>query len=329
MMNNDNPSVLIMMASFNGEKYIREQIESILNQSFENWKLIIQDDCSSDKTLSVINEYVKEDNRIRLLINDGEHGAYYNFHSLINKCKTWNSNYYMFADHDDIWHADKIQTMVNYFEQNTTDDVPTMIYGDMEIIDGKGNKTGKRINDLLKLKYRSQLDPFFNHTVFGCNCMINSELFNLVPSVNTNDKVTSILCHDNYYAKYAAIFGQLIYIDSLLMDYRRYGENVTSKHEYSYGIKKIVRRLSKIDGLAKDHACTYSQSIYTIKKILDNDKNTFCDKKLKTVLDIMEHGGICAVFKCIHLHISCGMPIRTFSRYFIILTKLYKKHLCF
>ena len=58
----------ILLATYNGEKYIREQIESILNQSYKNIKLIISDDCSKDNTINILKEYEKKDNRIKLYI---------------------------------------------------------------------------------------------------------------------------------------------------------------------------------------------------------------------------------------------------------------------
>lgn len=322
----DNPSVLIMMTSYNGEKYIRKQIESIVNQTYKNWILLIQDDSSSDRTVSIINEYVKADDRIKVLTNKGKRGVYNNFHSLINKCKKYDFDFYMFSDHDDIWYVDKIRYMINFFQDNTVGGIPTMIYGDMEIINGQGKITGKRVNELLKLEYKSRFDPFYNHTVFGCNCMMNKELFVIVPAVDIDSKITPILCHDNYYAKYATMFGRLIYMDKVLMYYRRYGDNVTAKHDYSNGLKKILYRLTKIDSLAKDHARTYSQSIFTINCMLKNDTNNEL-AHLEEIKRSLIIGG-CTASKCfIKYKISCGFKIRTFSRLIILFIGIYKKYL--
>ncbi|HFI0534436.1 TPA: glycosyltransferase, partial [Streptococcus suis] len=75
--------VLIMLASYNGEKYIEEQILSIIKQDFKNWDLLIQDDGSTDNTVEIVRKFVEIDNRIQLRINTSDfHGPYYNFHTL-------------------------------------------------------------------------------------------------------------------------------------------------------------------------------------------------------------------------------------------------------
>ena len=81
-------TVLILMVSYNGEKYIKKQIDSIINQTYSNWKLIIQDDGSSDKTIEIIEKYTLEDNRIQLKKNTTQyHGAFEKLHVLINYAK--------------------------------------------------------------------------------------------------------------------------------------------------------------------------------------------------------------------------------------------------
>ena len=83
-----NRTILIMMATYNGEKYIAKQLDTIINQTYTNWELIIRDDISTDNTLSIIKDYAKKDNRIKyILSNSQKHGAYYNFFGLINYVK--------------------------------------------------------------------------------------------------------------------------------------------------------------------------------------------------------------------------------------------------
>lgn len=102
-----NSLVAILMATYNGEKYLREQIDSIINQSFKDWSLYIQDDGSKDKTVEIIKEYEEKDPRIKLFdIGLKRQGAGKNFMSMLNVV---DSNYYMFADQDDVWFPDKIE----------------------------------------------------------------------------------------------------------------------------------------------------------------------------------------------------------------------------
>ena len=101
----NNRPIAILMATYNGEKYLREQIDSLLSQSYCDWTLYIQDDGSKDATLDIIKSY--DDERI-VLVDVGltRQGAGMNFMSLLNMVE---SEYYMFCDQDDVWFGDKIE----------------------------------------------------------------------------------------------------------------------------------------------------------------------------------------------------------------------------
>ena len=88
------PTVRIMMATYNGEKYLPQQLESIINQTNPNWSLIVQDDGSTDNTWSILEEYSGKDERITIRLSPEEkHGAYYNFHSIANQEKQSGKQY--------------------------------------------------------------------------------------------------------------------------------------------------------------------------------------------------------------------------------------------
>lgn len=327
-------SVLILMASYNGEEYIEEQIQSIMAQTFKNWILWIQDDGSTDRTVNIIKNYMNVDTRIRLTVNTGIHGPYYNFHSLINTAKeTEAHDYYMFCDHDDVWFPDKIEKMVRTaFVRGK--DIPILVYANMCIIDGNGNITEDDVNQKLAMECKGQWDLFYNHRVYGCNSLFNRALFDIVPEVDVSAQreLVSILCHDNYYAKFAAVYGELIYLDEITMSYRRYGKNVTAAHSYDYGIIRIMKRMGNISSLAKDHARTYSQSLYTIevmqnssKPVLQADKAAVLSEIKNTMLD----GGIGACRCFLKYKVSCGIRVRAISRFVILALGIYKKYLIF
>ena len=105
-------SIAILMATYNGEKYLKEQIDSIMNQTNHDWTLYIQDDGSKDKTLDIIKSY--SDERI-VWVDNGltRQGCCMNFMSLLNKVE---SSYYMFCDQDDVWLPEKVQISI-YIEE--------------------------------------------------------------------------------------------------------------------------------------------------------------------------------------------------------------------
>lgn len=323
-------SCLIMMASYNGEKYIEEQIVSIISQDYENWHLVIQDDGSKDTTVEIVKKYVEQDSRIELWINTYKHGAYYNFHSMINKCKSLKYDYYLFVDHDDIWLPFKLKEMVNYCKNNTLFDlsIPIMVYADMSIIDAKGNITNRSIHSILGLQYGNWRSSFFNHNVFGCNTIMNRALFKIVPKMDLDVSICKIMSHDNYYAKYAAIKGKLIYFNKITMLYRRYGNNVTAQHSYNNNFSKIIKRLSNVDKLAEDHARTYNQSLYTIEVLKKcNDLSNEELKNINEIEKVIRLGGINAVIYFIKYKIFLGSKMKTLSRESILALGKYKKYL--
>lgn len=131
----NNRSVAILMATYNGGRYLAEQIDSIIAQSNEDWTLYIQDDGSSDDTLNIIQKYSSENKQI-VNVNVGlsRQGCCNNFMTLLNMV---DSKYYMFADQDDIWLPEKVQVSLNKLKEIEHDnpDTPIMVFTDRKFID--------------------------------------------------------------------------------------------------------------------------------------------------------------------------------------------------
>lgn len=107
---NINPSspvsISVVMCTYNGDKYLEQQIDSILCQTYPIHELIIQDDCSTDRTVTIIEAYQKRDPRVKLYINEAPLGFNYNFSSAFAKAE---GEYIASSDQDDIWRPDKIE----------------------------------------------------------------------------------------------------------------------------------------------------------------------------------------------------------------------------
>ncbi|HZK11905.1 MAG TPA: glycosyltransferase, partial [Atribacterota bacterium] len=107
----DKNEINILMATYNGEKYVSEQIESIINQSFTNWILLIRDDESTDNTMKILDKYEKQESRIAVIRDDlGNLGQCLNFNEIMKNVKT--DSYVMFSDQDDVWLPTKIEESV-------------------------------------------------------------------------------------------------------------------------------------------------------------------------------------------------------------------------
>ena len=139
----------ILLATYNGEKYIKEQIDSILNQSYTNFNLIISDDSSTDSTVEILKEYEKKDERIKLIVQKENLGYIKNFEYLLTQV---NSKYYMFSDQDDFWVNDKVLKSYNKLVKENLD----LVFCDLEIVDENLNKVNESMMKYLKVDKRIQ-----------------------------------------------------------------------------------------------------------------------------------------------------------------------------
>ncbi len=314
------------MTTYNGERFLREQLDSIRKQSYQDFRLVIQDDGSTDGTEAILREYEEKDDRIEVRKNEGPHGAYCNFHSLINAVRAEEAcSYYMFSDQDDIWLPDKMSFYVKLAEA-CDPAKPLLFYSDMWIIDGKGRRNGKSLDGLLGIRYRNRWSLFFQMNAFGCCSFFNRELLRIVPGLDPKDPLTAKIAHDAYFAKFAAMLGTIRYCPQKTTCYRRYGENVTAGQTYTIDFRKIMSRLFGFERLARDHAPTYTQSLLAIKKLepflSEGDRIA-----VKQIQKAVERGGFYALFIYLKYKIGVGKRMRTFSRALILLSGRYKKYL--
>ena len=110
----------ILLATYNGEKYIKEQIESILNQTYKNINLIISDDCSTDNTRKILTEYTQKDKRITVYFQNENQGYIKNFEFLLKQVK---NPYYMLSDQDDVWLPEKVEKSIKTLKEKKVSDI--------------------------------------------------------------------------------------------------------------------------------------------------------------------------------------------------------------
>lgn len=121
--------ISIAMATYNGEKYLREQLDSILAQTIQDFELIVCDDCSTDSTVQILNEYVEKDSRIKVFVNAKNLGFRKNFEKAIGLCK---GEYIALSDQDDIWMTEHLELLVDNIQNKD------LIAGNSELIDSLG-----------------------------------------------------------------------------------------------------------------------------------------------------------------------------------------------
>ena len=124
------PLVSIIMPCYNAERYIAQSIESVLAQTYQNWELLITDDCSTDKSVEIISKYSKNDDRISVIVPDEHQGIARTRNMSISRAR---GRFVAFLDSDDIWYPEKLEKQVNYMLENDL----AFTYSSYEIIDCK------------------------------------------------------------------------------------------------------------------------------------------------------------------------------------------------
>jgi len=215
-----NPKIEILMATYNGEKYVGEQIDSIIHQTYKNWKLLIRDDNSTDKTLEILKEYEKKDKRIKVIEDKkGNLGFVKNFEELLN-CST--EDWVMFSDQDDYWLENKIEKYVTTLNENSNDifEKPILIHSNSFICDDNLKIIKNEfINSNIASKYNED-SYYFAYFVQGSTVLINREIIDLALPFSKN-----VTVHDRYFHLLAEFLGKRIFINESLIKYRQHSNN--------------------------------------------------------------------------------------------------------
>ncbi|WP_348664274.1 glycosyltransferase [Dubosiella newyorkensis] len=212
--------VSIALTTYNGEKYVYKQIQSILNQSFNFDELIIFDDNSKDNTVSIINSF--SDKRIKLFKNESNLGYIKNFYQAISKTT---GDIIFLSDQDDIWEKNKIELMVSFLERKNANMVCSNFslidFNDMPII----NKFDYQLNPIIKKEkraYKKLSTEYlsFGNVAQGCTYCFTKKVKEIYLKLENYEVV-----HDYQIALIGTIVGGAFYYNKELIKYRIHSEN--------------------------------------------------------------------------------------------------------
>lgn len=230
--------VEILLATYNGECYIRQQLESILNQDYENWIVRACDDASTDHTYAILMEY-KGRFPDKFIIEKNQTGfgsAKLNFKHLIAQSSC---DYVMCCDQDDIWLPNKISLTLQEMKRNEKDGIPVLVHTDLKVVDAKLNVLSDSFfahsNYNKKPQYK---DLLIQNHVTGCTMMMNRALVDLV---NLQEDYDDILMHDWLAAIVAAGLGKVAFVDCPTMLYRQHAVNSVGAKKY--GLALLISKL--------------------------------------------------------------------------------------
>lgn len=210
----------IALTTFNGEKFIKDQLDSILHQSLSNWELIICDDNSTDQTFNILEKYQKRDSRIKLYKNRANIGFIKNFEQAISLCS---GDYIALCDQDDIWLPNHLETL--YQEIKEYDCACT----NASLINQNGESLNMTMRDFIPVHIiPKNKDSFFIHELYGniiqsAACMFSR---NLISDILPFPQF--ITYHDWWIALIACEKSGCKYIDKITTQYRRHESNTTT-----------------------------------------------------------------------------------------------------
>lgn len=208
--------VSVCMITYNGEKYIREQISSILPQLKQDDEIIISDDSSIDNTISIIKSF--NDNRIRLLENNQFHSPIFNMENALKNAK---GDYIFMADQDDVWNENRVDECLN--KLNAYD----CVVCDATLIDQNGKMLEPSFFAIRNSK-KGFFRNLYKNSYVGCCMAFNRKVLDkAIPFPK------GIPMHDSWIGLVAEMYGNTLFLDSALISYRRHGENCSPTGERS------------------------------------------------------------------------------------------------
>jgi glycosyltransferase involved in cell wall biosynthesis len=227
------PSIDILLATYNGQKYLAEQINSVLTQSHQDWQLLIRDDGSLDDTVNIIKRYLRQyPHKIKMITDDFNHlGAKLNFGKLLEHAQ---ADYVMFCDQDDVWLPRKIEVTLRCMRtaEKNYPNKPIMVHSDSIVVDDNLKRIAgsKWAYEKIWPNKDDNLNRILLQNVAtGCTIMINKRAKNVSLPIPKD-----AIMHDWWVAIKVAEHGKIVYVPDQLVLYRQHPNNLV-------GAKKVPR----------------------------------------------------------------------------------------
>lgn len=305
--------VTVLLAVYNGEKYLKAQIDSLLNQTVKDIKIIIRDDGSTDNSPFIINEYCEKYSQIVSKLSGKATGsAKCNFAELLYNC---DDDYIMFCDQDDVWLPQKIEKTLDAMKsaEGENRETPVLVHSDLKVVDQDLNVISNSFFEFQRLNQDSITLPklLVQNYVTGCTVMINRALKQKCGKIPNE-----CVMHDWWLALTAQLFGKIVCVNEPLMLYRQHSGNQVGA-KASYGIALIKRKLATLNKVRENYNATYSQAQAILEKYADQIGNQ--ERKLLEIYISIPHKNkfrrICLVRK---YGFKKGTRLRVIGQYILM-----------
>lgn len=296
----------IALCTYNGSRFLREQLQSLANQTLSPFEVIVSDDCSTDKSLEIINIFSYVLN-IKVLTNQLSLKVIKNFENAISHCS---GDIILLCDQDDIWHSDKLAKISTYFEENP---YQLAVFSDAILVDDEGDSLGKNFWSAVRF-FQPQIEQWkngqsvdlllFGNRPAGCMMAFRRELIDKIVPFPTH---IPDLIHDGWITLVAAMMDSIGVLEEQLISYRQHnsqqigvrpkdnGKIITLKDRFS---RPREEKLSPF--LAKrDYFCSLKNALL---ERIDRDNPNF--QKFDNIIKYYESRGTMPDF-----HLSRILPV--------------------
>lgn len=310
----EKATVCILLASFNGAKYISDQLDSLLAQTCTSWKLFIRDDGSADDTVSIINKYAAKDIRINFVQDDYKNlGSCQNFAKLLSITRG-KFPYFMFCDQDDFWLPFKIEDtlfQMKLLEEQQETEIPLLVYTNFQYADNNLTIIESRKNyQSTKISRLSFANLLAQNPAYGCTMMLNGKLAELASAIPLEAEN-----HDYWAALTASALGKIFYLKKKTIYYRQHDNNISTNYDSSSAVKRfkrIVLQRKNFEDVRKKIAMAIAFKASYFNLLKDADK--------KILNDYISFGTVrkLSMFR----NIKNGVRRQTFTQTFLFYTSI-------
>ena len=305
--------ISIAMATYNGEKYLREQIDSILSQTIQNFELIVCDDCSTDTTWNILLDYQVQDKRIKCYRNEKNLGFKKNFEKEIRLCT---GEYIALSDQDDIWTEDHLQVLYEGIGEND------LVGANAYICDKEAIPLGIDFLSCFKIDFLPQTyDDWFFFMMFsnifqGATCLIKKSLVQKAFPIPE-----SIELHDHWLALVAVANKGVTYVNKCILYWRRHDNNTTTFFSSNLlsKIKKAFEgtELKRVVRQQKYHIILLFRFIQSQKQIEQMIQFYIFFTNSKTIKNFLSIPFFCKNYSRLYLSKKKSLFLLRFSKFLI------------
>lgn len=217
---NKKPVVTVLLSAYNGERYIDEQLKSIINQKGVRVNIVVRDDGSKDNTLEIVSRYMGKHQNV-IIVSGRNCGVVASFLNLIDNAP--DSDYYALSDQDDVWYDSKLKRAIDFMSLENNN-IPQLYAANQNHVDGSLNFICKHFNNVPKTSLMSEM---FRNYMSGCTMVFNKEFMSLMRNDKVLRRIAYMRMHDVWMMYLVLIYGNFIYDHEPVMDFRRHGRNVS------------------------------------------------------------------------------------------------------